>query len=65
MHLRAARHRPRRHLLLWGLFLGLVIWLGGELIGYASGVTFIVGVVAGFVMFLLVRIYGEDEPRRP
>jgi uncharacterized membrane protein YdjX (TVP38/TMEM64 family) len=28
-------------------------------------VTFIAGCVGGFLIFLLVRVYGEDEPRRP
>ena len=27
--------------------------------------TFIAGCVAGFLIFLFVRVYGEDEPRRP
>jgi len=25
----------------------------------------VVGVVAGFLCFLFIRVYGEDEPRRP
>ena len=30
-----------------------------------SAVTFIAGCVGGFLIFLFVRVYGEDEPRRP
>ena len=30
-----------------------------------GAVSFIVGCVAGFLIFLFVRVYGEDEPRRP
>lgn len=51
--------------LLWAIFFGLFIWIGGVAVGYPSGETFIVGCVGGFLIFLLVRRYGEDEPRRP
>jgi hypothetical protein len=50
---------------LWALFFGLFIWIGGAAVGYGSAVSFIVGCVAGFLIFLFVRVYGEDEPRRP
>jgi hypothetical protein len=50
---------------LWGLFFGLLIWLGGGMIGYSSAITFVLGAVVGFLAFVFVRVYGEDEPRRP
>jgi len=50
---------------LWALFLGLFIWIGGQAVGIAAGISFIAGAVGGFLIFLYVRIYGEDEPRRP
>jgi hypothetical protein len=50
---------------LWALFFGLLIWIGGAAVGYNGAITFIVGCVAAFLSFLFVRIYGEDEPRRP
>jgi len=50
---------------LWALFFGLFIWIGGSAVGYGGGMSFIVGCVAGFLIFLFVRVYGEDEPRRP
>ena len=43
----------------WALVFGLFIWIGG------SAVTFIVGCVVGFLSFVFVRVYGEDEVRRP
>ncbi len=49
----------------WALFFGLFVWIGGAAVGYGSAVSFIVGAVVGFVTFLFVRVYGEDEPRRP
>jgi hypothetical protein len=50
---------------LWALFFGLFIWIGGRAVGFGSAVMFIAGCVGGFLIFLLVRVYGEDEPRRP
>ncbi len=50
---------------LWALFLGALIWLGGSFMGFPSALTFILGLVAGFLIFLWVRVYGEDAPRRP
>jgi hypothetical protein len=50
---------------LWALFFGLFIWIGGVAAGFGSAVTFILGAVVGFLVFLFVRVYGEDEPRRP
>jgi hypothetical protein len=50
---------------LWALFFGLLIWIGGAAVGYNGAVTFILGCVAAFLIFIFVRVYGEDEPRRP
>jgi hypothetical protein len=50
---------------LWAFFLGLFIWIGGIAVGISGAIAFIVGCVGGFLIFLFVRVYGEDEPRRP
>ena len=50
---------------LWALFFFLFIWIGGSALGYGSALTFIVGAVVGFLCFLYIRVYGEDEPRIP
>ena len=65
MHLRPPSIAPGITSFLWALFFGLFIWIGGSAVGYGSAVCFIVGAVAGFLVFLFVRVYGEDEPRRP
>jgi hypothetical protein len=49
---------------LWALFFGLYIWLGGIAVGVHKGSAFLIAVVAAFVIFLFVRIYGDDPPRR-
>ena len=50
---------------LWALFFGVFIWIGGVAVGFSGPLSFITGGVAGFLIFLLVRVYGEDEPERP
>jgi uncharacterized transporter YbjL len=47
---------------LWGFFLGLYIWLGSVAVGVSGGTAFIIGAVAGFLIFLYVRFYGTQEP---
>ncbi len=49
----------------WAFAFGVYIWLGGVAIGWSHAVSFVLAVVAGFAIFAYVRIYGEDEPRRP
>ena len=63
MHLRAPSIDHGVTSFLWGVFFGVLIWLGGAFVGYDSGITFITGAVAGFLIFVFVRVYGEDEPR--
>jgi len=65
MHLRKPSTDHGVASFLWAVFFGLFIWIGGSAVGYASAMCFIVGCVAGFFIFLFVRAYGEDEPRRP
>ena len=50
---------------LWALFFGLFIWIGGSSVGFGSAVCFIAGCVVGFLVFLFVRVQGEDEPQLP
>jgi len=65
MHLRAPSIAHGITSFLWAFFLGLFIWIGGVAVGISGGIAFISGCVAGFLIFLFVRVYGEDEPRRP
>jgi len=50
---------------MWALFLGLYIWLGGVAVGVNGAIAFVLAVVCGFAIFVFVRTYGEDSPRRP
>lgn len=49
----------------WGFVLGLYLWLGLLAVGVTGATSFILGAVCGFLIFLYVRIYGVEEPRRP
>jgi hypothetical protein len=65
MHLRPPSIAHGVTSFLWAVFFGLFIWIGGSMIGYGSAMSFMVACVAGFLIFVFVRAYGEDDPRRP
>ncbi len=48
----------------WALVLAVLLWGFMLGVGVSKPTAFIVGAVAGLAIFLYVRIYGEDEPRR-
>jgi hypothetical protein len=50
---------------LWAVFFGLIIWIGGAAVGFSGAVTFIAGCALGFLIFVFVERYGEDDLRRP
>ena len=50
---------------LWGVGLGLFIWFGLRAVGVGNAPAFVIACVSAFVIFLFVRLYGEEEPRRP
>lgn len=49
---------------LWAFGLALFLWLGMLAVGVSGATAFILAAVAGFLIFLFVRLYGEDELRR-
>jgi hypothetical protein len=49
---------------IWALVFGLYVWLGGLAVGVGGGTAFIFGAVIGFLVYILVMVYGTDEPRR-
>jgi len=44
--------------------LGVLLWAFMLAVGVSKPTAFIVAAVAACAIFLYVRIYGEDEPRR-
>jgi hypothetical protein len=49
---------------LWGLGLGAFIWIGLRAVDVSKPTSFILGALSAFGIFLFVRRFGEDEPRR-
>jgi hypothetical protein len=50
---------------LWAVGLGLYVWLGLLAVGVGLGTAVVVSVVSMGLIFLYIRLYGADEPRRP
>jgi hypothetical protein len=49
---------------IWALVFGVYVWLGGLAVGVSGGTAFIFGAVIGFLVYILVMVYGTDQPRR-
>ncbi len=49
---------------LWGVGLGLFIWLGLLAVGVSKPTSFIIAAVSGAAIFYLVRVLGEETLRR-
>ena len=49
---------------IWGVLLGFFIWAGMRAVGASNATAVIVAAVSCFVIFLLVRLFGEEQPRR-
>ena len=64
MHLRPPSFDHGTISALWALSLGLYVFLGLLAIGVDVGTAFIVGLVAAGLIFLYVRLYGEEKLRR-
>jgi uncharacterized membrane protein YiaA len=50
---------------LWAFGLGLYLWLGMLSIGVSNATAFVLSAVAACAIFLFVRLYGEEDVRRP
>ena len=47
----------------WAAFFTLFIWVGLLSVGVTQATAVLLAVVAGFLIFLYVRVYGEEEIR--
>jgi hypothetical protein len=61
MHLRMPAIDQGVKAFLWALFFFLYLWLGMLAVGVTQGTAFLLSAVAGVLIFLLVRVFGEDE----
>lgn len=64
MHLRAPSIDKGVSSFLWALFFFLYLFFGMLAIGVAKGNALIFSALAGCGIFLYVRIFGEDTPRK-
>jgi len=65
MHLRAPSVDHGVQAFVWALVFFLFLWFGMWAIGVARATSFILALVLGVLIFLFIRIFGEDEPGRP
>jgi hypothetical protein len=63
MHLRAPAFSPGFSAFIWGLVLGIYIWLGLLAVGVANATAFLGALVAGTLIFFYVRLFGSDPLR--
>jgi hypothetical protein len=61
MHLRMPSIDQGVQAFLWALFFFLFLWFGMLSVGVGRGTSFILAAVAGVLIFLYVRVYGENE----
>ena len=48
---------------IWAVLLGLFIWGGLLAVGVSGGTSLVLAIVAAFLIFLYVRLYGEEQVR--
>lgn len=48
----------------WAVLFGAFVWAGLLAVGASTATAVVIAVVAFFLIFLYVRLFGEDEPRQ-
>ena len=61
---RAPAFSPGFTSFLWGVALGLFIWIGLLAVGVSGGTAFLFGVVSAVLIFFFVRLLGADQLHR-
>ena len=49
---------------LWAFGFFLYLWLGMIAVDVGKGTSFVLALVASAAIFLYIRVFGEDRPRR-
>ena len=65
MHLRLPSFDRGFTSFLWGIFFGLVLWLGMLSLDVGGATSFIFGALGGAAIFFYVRLFGGDDVRPP
>lgn len=64
MHLRPPAFSPGFTSFVWGVSLGLFIWIGLLAVGVGMATSLLAGLVGGALVFFYVRLYGRDQLNR-
>jgi hypothetical protein len=65
MHLRAPSIDHGVQSFLWAVLFFLFLWFGMLAVGVSQGTAFPLALVLGALIFLYIRIFGDDELGRP
>ena len=65
MHLRPPSIAHGVQAFLWAVLFFLFLWFGMLAVGISSATSFILAAVLGVLIFLFIRIFGEEELARP
>jgi hypothetical protein len=50
---------------IWAVVFFLFLWFGMIAVGVSGGAAFMLALICGALIFLFVRVFGEDELARP
>jgi hypothetical protein len=62
MHLRMPSIDQGVQAFAWALFFFVLLWIGMLALGVSSATALVLSALAGVVIFLFVRLRGEDRP---
>jgi TRAP-type C4-dicarboxylate transport system permease large subunit len=65
MHLRSPSVDHGVQSFLWALVFFLYLWFGMRAVGVSPATSFVLALVLAALIFVFVRIFGEDELARP
>ena len=65
MHLRAPSIDHGVQSFVWAVVFFLFLWFGMLAVGVSGATAFVLALVLAVLIFLFVRIFGEDELARP
>ena len=65
MHLRPPSVDHGVQAFVWAVVFFLFLWFGMIAVGVSGGAAFMLALICGALIFLFVRVLGEDELARP
>ena len=65
MHLRPPSVDHGVQSFIWAVIFFLFLWFGMLAVGVSGGAAFMLALICGALIFLFVRVFGEDELARP